>query len=129
MIRQLPLDQVLGNEHLHALTANGMMARWFEYLETRRKGSSALVFVAEVEGEIVGWVMAYKHFDTPADVYNLGVFVRWDHRCKGIGRALVQAVVDLVPDSKFRYSSLHGIDATRMFAHFENDPRFHRNPY
>lgn len=127
MIRQLELESVRHDESLRrslrALSNNGSLVHWLDWLQVR-SDCSAIVFMA---GEI-GWSMAYKHFDTPADVLNLGVYVREDQRRKGIGRALVQAVVDVAPDCKFAYSS-QSPEARGMYAHFENDPRFHRKAH
>ncbi|HJP82747.1 MAG TPA: GNAT family N-acetyltransferase [Fimbriimonadaceae bacterium] len=74
---------------------------WANVLQIAKSDPDKTVVFAEVEGELVGMAGAYPE-DEDGCVDVVGMFVRPDQRGKGIGRALLQAVVDEVQADTIR---------------------------
>jgi L-amino acid N-acyltransferase YncA len=69
---------------------------WFEEHEPSRRP----IWVAEKEGEVVGWLSLSEFFDRRPAYHataEIGVYVREDHRGEGIGRYLVEEAIRYGP--------------------------------
>jgi len=65
--------------------------RWFE-----SHGHRHPILVAELAGKVVGWVCLTKWSDRPAydETAETSFYVKQEHRRKGIGRKLKQAIIE-----------------------------------
>jgi L-amino acid N-acyltransferase YncA len=70
---------------------------WFDEHEPSRRP----IWVMESAGEIVGWLSLSDFYDARPAYHataEIGVYVREDHRGKGVGRRLVQEAIDRAPE-------------------------------
>ena len=71
---------------------------WFEEHEPSRRP----IWVMEERGEVIGWLSLSDFFDARPAYHataEIGVYVREDHRGKGIGRRLVEEAIAGPPNS------------------------------
>jgi phosphinothricin acetyltransferase len=93
------------SEHPHTLD---MRLTWYN----DRVGNDFPVFVAEINGQIVGF-STYGHFRVwPCYRYTVehSVYVHIDHRSKGISKLLLQPLIDRARE-KSMHAMIAGIDA------------------
>lgn len=78
----------------------------------RAHGPMEPVLVAEVDGEVVGWVSLTRFSPRPAydRIKELSIYVRRDWRDRGVGNALMQAVL-----AEARRLGLHKVVLTTFF--------------
>jgi demethylmenaquinone methyltransferase/2-methoxy-6-polyprenyl-1,4-benzoquinol methylase len=69
-------------------------ATWRGWTTGEGWDGAVATFVAEEERRLLGMATAYRPSDEPGTVWMFATWVRPDHRGRGIGRALVKAVVD-----------------------------------
>jgi L-amino acid N-acyltransferase YncA len=70
---------------------------WFDEHEPSRRP----IWVMESAGEIVAWLSLSDFYDARPAYHataEIGVYVREDHRGKGVGRRLVQEAIDRAPE-------------------------------
>jgi L-amino acid N-acyltransferase YncA len=70
---------------------------WFDEHDPSRRP----IWVMESTGEIVGWLSLSDFYDARPAYHataEIGVYVREDHRGKGVGRRLVQEAIDRAPE-------------------------------
>jgi L-amino acid N-acyltransferase YncA len=70
---------------------------WFDEHDPSRRP----IWVMESAGEIVGWLSLSDFYDARPAYHataEIGVYVREDHRGKGVGRRLVQEAIDRAPE-------------------------------
>lgn len=74
------------------------MTNWFETHNGRHR-----VFVAETDGEVVGWASlhAYSHRCAYAGVGELSVYIHRDWRGKGVGQKLLTALEAFAKENDF----------------------------
>lgn len=74
------------------------MTKWFENHNGRYRA-----FVAQVDGEVVGWgsLQPYSHRCAYAGVAELSVYIRRDSRGKGVGQKLLAALEDFAKANDF----------------------------
>ena len=98
------------------LSTHAYWARWRNRTDVDRQLDGAWRVVAayvESTGELVGFARAFS--DGVALAYLADVFVADGHRGKGLGHALVTAMVDEGPGADFRWL-LHTADAHEVYA-------------
>lgn len=101
----LPQDQdalaVLASQPLvaHGLgILRGSGVAWArERLETRDPNCYAMVAV--VEADVIGWVRIVRQLDRKSHAAMLEIAVRTDFQGRGVGRALLQEILDLADNS------------------------------
>jgi ribosomal protein S18 acetylase RimI-like enzyme/SAM-dependent methyltransferase len=69
-------------------------AAWRGWITGEGWDGAVATFVAEEQGRVLGMATAYRPDDEPGTVWMFAMWVRPEHRGRGIGRALVEAVVD-----------------------------------
>jgi GNAT superfamily N-acetyltransferase/SAM-dependent methyltransferase len=69
-------------------------ATWRGWITGEGWDGPVVTFIAEEGGRPFGMATAYRPDDEPATVWLFAMWVRSEHRGRGIGRALVEAVVD-----------------------------------
>ena len=74
---------------------------WSTVLQAAENDPNKTIVFAEIEGDLVGMAGAYPE-EEEGCVDVVGMFVRPDQRGKGVGRALLQAVVDEVQSETVR---------------------------
>ena len=70
---------------------------WFEEHESSRRP----IWVAENGGEVIGWLSLSEFFDRRPAYHataEIGVYVREDHRGKGVRRRLVEEAIQRGPE-------------------------------
>ncbi len=78
------------------------------YLKAIRRWAHAAVFVAEVDGRIVGRLsIARDQHPASRHVADLGLMVAADRRGQGVGRALLAAAVEWAREAGVRKLELH----------------------
>jgi putative acetyltransferase len=78
------------------------------YLKALRRHPHAAVFVAEIDGRIVGRLsVARDPHPASFHVADLGLMVAAGHRRRGVGRALLARTVDWAREARVRKLELH----------------------
>ncbi|MBA2333086.1 MAG: GNAT family N-acetyltransferase [Actinobacteria bacterium] len=99
-----------GEEGAWLLNTNGWRTVTEErrYLRALRRYPHAAVFVAEVEGELVGRLsLARDTHPSSQHVADLGLMIAAEHRRRGIGRALLEQALDWARAADVRKLELH----------------------
>ena len=78
------------------------------YLRATRRSPNAAVFVAELEGAVVGRLsLARDAHPASPHVADLGLMVATEHRRRGIGRALLERAVEWAEEAGVEKLELH----------------------
>jgi demethylmenaquinone methyltransferase/2-methoxy-6-polyprenyl-1,4-benzoquinol methylase len=78
----------------HEREARADEATWRGWITGEGWDGAVATFVAEEEGRLLGMATAYRPDDQPGTLWLFATWVRPERRGRGIGRALVEAVVD-----------------------------------
>lgn len=103
--REIRLEALRTDPDAFGATLESTLARpdswWQGVLETAMVDPNKTAIFAEVDGQLIGMAGAYPE-EEPGCVDVTGMFVKPSHRGKGVGRALLQAVVDEVSAERVR---------------------------
>ena len=82
------------------------IAAWFE-----AHGDRHAVLVADVDGVVSGWASLnpFSHRCAHAAIADLSVYVAREKRGRGIGRALLEALVERAREARFHKIVLHAV--------------------
>lgn len=111
---QVGYEHVFGAENLATIDMEDRQRRW----TARLRGEGDLfgnydVLVAEVDGEVVGWVTCGASRDDDPDAADgelHGIYVDPRAWGKGVGPALMRATLDLLRERGFREATLWVLD-------------------
>lgn len=99
------------------LSTKAYWARWRGYDDVRRQieGAWRVVGCYDAAGQMVGFARAFS--DGVSGAYLADVFVREEHRGRGLGKALVHEMIENGPGRLFRWM-LHTDDAHGIYREF-----------
>jgi GNAT superfamily N-acetyltransferase len=89
-------------------------SHWTQAAQARSGGPAAATFVAESGGQWVGIAAGYRDVETSGPVHLVSMWVDADYRRLGLGRRLVEAVLDWARQS--------GTDQVDLWVTQGNDP-------
>lgn len=87
--------------------------------------SRSVMFVAEVEGCVVGFVSLAEHFERNCEIHSMGVLP--DQHRQGIGRALVEAVAQWAQENGFEFLSVKTLSGAHADLNYAQTRHFYKS--
>lgn len=102
-----------------------------DYFKSRLTRENGIVFVAEEEGEIIGYICGYVGEFAYRDPQNLAeidnMYVKSSHRRKGIGKKLMEAFEKEARKKGAKRIKVEAIHANRIGKNFYQKQKYHQH--